>query len=263
MAINHYHFQAYHPYLSFSDPNNSLFVNVRNGLPADPGNTDNEALFRIGKDAYHRLYPASSREEFDEAFEVYHGLVDILRTSLKDRVRDGILVTALSDGRKIDVDFESAPDPQIVMMAWTLYKNDTKAMPDFINLYSYLTLIHIDMVFVAVAHRREGAIEATIQAAYALSNVLAIESGNERLQEARQVLAYQGGMARHAETHAKRKEVVAYWKDHIYPNHPKMSNEKAAEWLKDTFTDLSMRTLAEYVAQAKREEKNIPPASTV
>jgi hypothetical protein len=183
--------------------------------------------------------------------------------ALEERAKDGFLVAALSDGRKIDFDFETAPVPQIVSMAWSVCKKDSNARPDFIILYSCLVLAYIDIVLVSNAYGREGAIEATIEAAYALSNVLAIESGNERLQEARQELAYQAATTRHTKTNARRQEVVDWWRTNILPNHPKMSNEKAAEWLKDTFTELSVRKLAEYVAEAKKEEKNIPPAGTV
>ena len=67
----------------------------------------------------------------------------------------------------------------------------------FITLYSFLALINIDLVFYANACQKEGAIEATIQAAYAVSNVRAIESGKEMLQEVRQNLASKGRLARH------------------------------------------------------------------
>lgn len=66
---------------------------------------------------------------------------------------------------------------------------------------------------------------------------------------------------RHAATYLLRNNVIAHWHEHIYPDNPKISNEKAGEWLKDSFTDLSVRKLAEYVAQAKKDLKKLPAAS--
>ncbi len=65
---------------------------------------------------------------------------------------------------------------------------------------------------------------------------------------------------RHETTKKRREEVVAFWLSHIYPNKPRLSNDKAGEWLKDTFTELSIRKLSEYVAEAKKEMKKLPPA---
>jgi hypothetical protein len=70
--------------------------------------------------------------------------------------------------------------------------------------------------------------------------------------------ARRGADIRHIKTHAKRKEVINYWREHIHPSHPRLSSEKAGEWLHDSFPELSVRKLSEYVAQAKRETKDIP-----
>lgn len=83
-------------------------------------------------------------------------------------------------------------------------------------------------------------------------------------RDARIELATAAATARHASTTIlKREEIIKYWSEHIYPSNPKLSNEKAGEWLKDTFPDLSVRKLSEYVSQAKREKKGLHPASTV
>ena len=203
MALPHYQFQMYDPFLSFSNPDNSLFVKVADGLPADPGNTDNDALHRIGRDAYERLPQMKSRGDFDKEFSNYHDELDVFRMALKELVAMNLLETRLSDGTKIDMNFETAPDGLILEMGWTLHREnrdlDTSHEMEqgFITLFSFLALINIDRVFYANACRVEGAIEATIQAAYAISNVLAIESGNGMLQEARQNFASKGGLARH------------------------------------------------------------------
>lgn len=67
--------------------------------------------------------------------------------------------------------------------------------------------------------------------------------------------------ARHRNTSAKREEIIKYWHEHIYPTHPKLSNEKTGAWLHDTFPDLSVRKLSEYVSEAKKEMKKLPSAS--
>lgn len=65
---------------------------------------------------------------------------------------------------------------------------------------------------------------------------------------------------RHKITSAKREEIIAYWREHIYPNNPKLSNEKIGEWLHDSFPDLSVRKLSEYISEAKKEMRNLPSA---
>ncbi len=87
MAVPHYQFQMYDPFLSFSNPDNSLFVKVADGLPVDPGNTDNDALFRIGRDVYKRLPQMKSKGDFDKEFSSYHDELHVLRMALKDRRR--------------------------------------------------------------------------------------------------------------------------------------------------------------------------------
>lgn len=203
MTSPHYQFQMYDPFLSFSNPDNSLFVKVADGLPADPGNTDNDALHRIGRDAYERLPQMKSKGDFDKELSNYHDELDVLRMGLKEMVAEKLLKSALSDGTEIEVNIETTPDDWILAMAWTVHiKNrdlDTshEMEQSFIKWFSFLALINIERVFHAKACHAEGAIEATIQAAFAVSNVLAIESSNEMLQGARQNFASKGGLARH------------------------------------------------------------------
>ena len=71
-------------------------------------------------------------------------------------------------------------------------------------------------------------------------------------------IARNAALSRHSITYEKRDKVIEYWREHIPPE---TSNEKAGEWLKDTFPELSVRKLSEYVAYAKREAKKTPPAS--
>ena len=87
MAVPHYQFQMYDPFLSSSNPDNSLFVKVADGLPVDPGNTDNDEPSRIGRDVYKRLPQMKSKGYFDKEFSSYHDELHVLRMALKDRRR--------------------------------------------------------------------------------------------------------------------------------------------------------------------------------
>ncbi len=71
-----------------------------------------------------------------------------------------------------------------------------------------------------------------------------------------------GAEIRHAPTHARRQQVVNHWLEHIHPTNPKLSSEKAGEWLHDSFPELSVRKLSEYIAHAKKKMKEIPPTSS-
>ncbi|MBI5889534.1 MAG: hypothetical protein HZB47_02505 [Nitrosomonadales bacterium] len=82
----------------------------------------------------------------------------------------------------------------------------------------------------------------------------------DSFERAKEELSRLGAITRHIPTYAKQDAVKAHWREHIYPNHPKLSNEKAGEWLKDSFPELSVRKLSEYVGQAKKELQNIPSA---
>jgi hypothetical protein len=67
---------------------------------------------------------------------------------------------------------------------------------------------------------------------------------------------------RHAKTYEIRQQVIDYWHEYIYPDNPKLSNEDIGDWLHNTFPDVSIRTLVEYIADAKKKLKKIPPAGT-
>ena len=205
MAVPHYQFQMYDPFLSFSNPDNSLFVNAADGLPVDPGSTDNDALYRIAREAFERLPPMKSRGDFDKEFSNYHDELDAFRMGLEEMEAMTLRGLILLNGTEIEVNFKTAADYSILAMAWTIYREnrDLNTWPFlkmeqwFIKWFSFLALINIDRVFYAKARQVEGAIDATIQAAFALCNVLTIESSNEMLQEEQQNLASKGGLARH------------------------------------------------------------------
>lgn len=61
--------------------------------------------------------------------------------------------------------------------------------------------------------------------------------------------------SRHATTYELRDKIIAYWRENITPD---KSNEFAAEILQNIFPNVAHRTLANYVAAAKK----LPPAGT-
>lgn len=88
-----------------------------------------------------------------------------------------------------------------------------------------------------------------------------IELINAVLKADKKRNASHAAKTRHKTTSAKREEVITYWRKHIYPSHPKLSNEKIGAWLHDSFPTLSVRKLSEYVGEAKKAIKKSPPAS--
>jgi hypothetical protein len=61
---------------------------------------------------------------------------------------------------------------------------------------------------------------------------------------------------RHAPTYELRDKIIAHWRDNISLD---KSNEFAAEMLQKQFPEVAHRTLARYVAEAKK----LPPAGTL
>jgi hypothetical protein len=181
MAAPRYQFKMYDPFLSFSNPDSSLFVKIADGLPTIPRNADNNALLPIAREAYKRLPLMKSKSDFDKEFSNYHDELDVFRMVLKELKARDCLVTALSDGTEIDYDFETAADEVILANGWTMHSENRdlntahETERDFITMFSFVILIKIDLVLYASTRRAEGAIEAAIQAAEALSNVRFIE----------------------------------------------------------------------------------------
>lgn len=75
------------------------------------------------------------------------------------------------------------------------------------------------------------------------------ENMESALCDAKNKLATSGAAARHVETHKKRQNIIAYWRTNIGID---QSNEFAAEQLQIKFPDVGHRTLAKYVANAKK-----------
>lgn len=82
---------------------------------------------------------------------------------------------------------------------------------------------------------------------------------NKLADEFKQIVSEEKSRAakkRHAPTYELRNKIIAHWRDKISAN---KSNESAAELLQKEFPEVAHRTLARYVAEAKK----LPPAGTL
>lgn len=247
-------FQAYHPYLTYSDLNNNCFIRGDGKLCGEL-NQDTTALFNIGRETFNRLPRANTKEDFDSAFSSYFGFIECSRTMLTGLFSEGIFQAKTESGEEIKPDWHEVDDSQIIAIAWQLFSKsqdqseaDEKATIRDVCLWH--SLREIDNAIIALELHDGGAVIAAIEASNALANALAIESGDEKLQQARREIAVRGANAKHVKTYERRKQIIEHWREHIPFDTP---IEKAAEWLKDSFSEIAHRTLCRYVSEAKKE----------
>ena len=249
-------FQAYHPFSTYSDPNNDCFIRGDGKLCGEL-NQDTDALFNIGREAFNRLPKAKSKEDFDDAFSSYFGFIEYSRAELAMLVGMGIFRVESATGEQIELDWHEFDESQIIAIAWQLFsknKNqpDTEEQTTIRDVCLWHALREIDNAVIALDIHEGGAVIAAIEASNALANALSIDSGDEKLQKVRRDIAVRGANAKHVKTYEKRKQIIEYWREHIPYNTP---IEKAAEWLKDSFPDIAHRTFCRYVSEAKKVAK--------
>lgn len=249
-------FQAYHPYLTYSDSNNNCFIRGDGKLCGEL-DQDMAALFNIGRESFNRLPRANSKEDFDNAISSYFGFIEYSRAMLTGLFSEGIFQAKTGSGEEIKPDWYEVDDSQIIAIAWQLFsKNQDQSEADEKTTIRDVCLWHslreIDNAIIALELHDSGAVIAAIEASNALANALSIESGDEKLQQARREIAVRGANAKHVKTYEKRKQVIEHWREHIPFDTP---IEKAAEWLKDSFSEIAHRTLCRYVSEAKKEAK--------
>lgn len=211
-------FQTYHPYLTFSAPLNNRFVNP-SGKHFKDMNQGEAALFRIGAEAYKLLPEAESREAFDLAHSGYFEWIETFRTIFRDWESNGKL--KIKNLTEEQIDWSNTADNQIVDMVWQLFPQlPLKPEPEISQLIAEFYLFHalteIDNAIIAMQlNDSEGSICAAIEASSALSNAMAIESGNEKLQESRREFAYLGAMAKieRDPKQAEKKLVKECWQE--------------------------------------------------
>ena len=199
---------------------------------------------------------AASSTDFDEGLAAYFQFIDELRDSLSTSYNEGRFTARNLKGDVFQPDFSEADNGWILDLAWNCFAKPLSSLSgvreEIATCYQEAFLFHvfyeIDNALIAI-DLGGGAAAASIGAANALANALSIESGNENLQQVRREMALQGAIAKHEKTYKKRQQVIEYWREHIPYDTP---IERAAEWLKDSFSDIAHRTLCRYVSDAKK-----------
>lgn len=213
-----YKFLIYHPYLTFNDPLNTTHFVKPNGKHGEELSASTEALFRIGKEAYEMLYQdvpneyaevkpeeyfeVKSKEDFDHAvLSHYFKFIKDLRPVFQEMESDGKLKLKDSNGTRVNIEWSDTQDNQIVDLAWQIFsKRQSTADADSKRCYTHLFLLHaliaIDDALISIDLGSTDAVSAAIEAANALANAMAIESGNDKLQDARRNMSLRGAMAK-------------------------------------------------------------------
>jgi hypothetical protein len=195
-------FQYYDPYLTYSDPDNECFVDPK-GKPGRELNPDTEALFRVGKEAFTRLTNggAGNRDEFDLWHAGYWASLDEFREMIRELHTRGKLVPTNDKGECLPIEIKEIDDSQVVSICWQMYsaswnkaREHDEAKDIFRELFLFHVLREVDNALIGLALDGREAVVAAIGAVNALSNAIAIESGDQHLADARKQLAYEGAL---------------------------------------------------------------------
>lgn len=207
--MGRHQFLAYHPHLTFSDPDADRFVSP-NGKPDKELDEDTNALFGIGRKIYQMIEGITSTAQLDDALIEYEEFIDAVRRLLPEMLASGKLVLQGKRSSPKDVDWTTIEDDSVIGIAWQVFEK-TKIKHEAIDNNYYImvmaihALIEIDNALIALKLGESGAVVAACEAANALSNLHALDSGDQKLQEARRDLAYRGAIAR-IERDPKQKE---------------------------------------------------------
>lgn len=248
-------FQAYHPFLTYSDPQNTCFVR-HDGKSLDKLKTGALGLFEIGLEAFNRLPKMESKEEFDKSFLSYFQFIENIQQKGTELTTNGSFIPIDEADEEITVNWFDLKEDQVIFTAWQFFSNNIFALCEDKEALKvallWNALREIDNAIIAI-ELGGGPNIAYIEARDSLVNAIFIESGEERLQQARREIATLGANAKHKKTYEKREQIIEYWRENIPYD---TSIEKAAEWLKDSFPDIAHRTLCRYISEAKKEAKS-------
>jgi hypothetical protein len=209
MTFEYNNFLTYHPYLTFSDPQNTCFVKPDGKRGEDAtDDADMARLFFVGREAFGHPPETKSKDVFDGAYKAYFESIKNMRQMLQAANLEGRFVSVNSKKDKINVEWDNLENQQIIDGAWQLLSQlqpneEIKGL--FIELFLFHVFVEIDNAIVGYHLDGRGAIAGAIEATKALGNAMAIESGNEKLQEARQEMSYRGAMEKLARD-PKQKE---------------------------------------------------------
>jgi hypothetical protein len=256
-------FKSFHPFLTYSDQNNFCFIRSDGKSVAKLGN-GTKTLFDLGRSAFDLLaeVKTKSRGDFDWAFcEHSHGL-----QSLRSFYKQNFVLSleavkseyeeAITDWDKLNDDLLISMHTENFSLIQTRTDNECATLVRDTCLMN--TLFKINNALTALEFDASNAISDAVVACENFRDALAIDSSVKKHKHLKREIALRGAKAKHVKTKEIRKLIICYWHENIPP---KTSNEKAGEWLKDTFPELSVRKLSEYVAQAKKEAKEVPPTS--
>ena len=200
-----YQFIYYDPYLTYSNPDNDCFIDL-NGKPDRELSSDTGPLFSLGKEAFKRLSRGveDSKEEFAEGYAAYLAYLDELRKAFCDLHTQGKLVLTSDKGQQLSLDIKEINeinDMQVASISWQMYpailhkaRGDDTVKEVFREFFLFHALKVIDHALIGIAVGGRGSVVLAMDAANALSNAVAIESGDERLAEARRRLGYEAAI---------------------------------------------------------------------
>lgn len=231
-----YKFLIYHPHLTFSDSLNTTHFVKPNGKQGKELSVNTEALFRIGKEAYDLLFkevPEENIEEYGQYFEVktkedfdhivlmhYFEFINGLRPVFQKMVSDGKLKLKYSNGKEADIEWSDTQENQIVDLAWQTFSKlqstaDAVSKRCYVHLFLLHALIAIDDALICIDLGSTDAVSAAIEATNALANAMAIESGSDKLQDARKEMSFRGAMAKLAADPRQEEKAFIFkcWQD--------------------------------------------------
>jgi len=224
-------FKAYHPYLTFSDSLNNCFVEP-NGKQGKELNPDTEALFDIGREVYKRLPDGYTKEDFDQAYSSHWEFIDNLRQTFQKMESDGKIKGVNEAGEVIAPLWSDLADNQVLDLAWQLFPKmklgaDSVPVQMLAEAFLFHAFYEIDSAIIGSYLDGREAIAAAIAATNALANAVAIESGNDRLQEARREMAYRAALAKIAKDpkQTAKRDIFSCWQ--VWQEEPDRYDGKA------------------------------------
>ena len=164
--------------------------------------SDLDALFDLGRRIYALKFQDSTEEQFDSLCGGYAKLIQEYREFLLELQQENRLNLVDPSGNRLELDLSEAEPHQVISIFWELISKRRETLqeaeweelkPVLKEMHLMYALTEIDNALIGL-FLDGGAVVASIDAANALSNAIALESGNEELTKARRQLAYTGAI---------------------------------------------------------------------
>ena len=190
MGLEYRAFAAYHPYLTYSNPDNRDFISP-SGKAETYTDANTLALFELGKNIFAVLNPLS-KEEFDGGLETYYEFIEHFCSAFQKQQENGVLKLVTPTGENITVTWEELDSDQVMAIIWQVRSTNEnykqKINEDLlIHMFLYHALKLIDSSYIDV-RLREGGVDFAISAANAFSNAQALIDGSDNLKIAKSEL---------------------------------------------------------------------------